>query len=154
QRTFAVGTLPWSVTVSDVNRDGRPDLVVAAGGRFDPDTNSSIDGGVSVLLGNGDGSFQAPRTFAAGFPTSSVVGADANGDGRPDLVTATSGGGVSVLLGNGDGSFQPRKPYAASGGTVAVADVNGDGHTDLVATSIVPDQMVSVLLGDGEGAFQ
>ena len=63
---------------------------------------------MSVLLGNGDGSFQAAVSFAAGDAPISVAVADLDGDSVPDLVTANGYGSddVSVLLGNGDGSFQ------------------------------------------------
>jgi hypothetical protein len=85
---------------------------------------------VSVLLGNGDGSFQPQQSFAVGsFPYSLAV-ADLNGDGKPDVVTANdSSNDVSVLLGYGDGSFQAAGFFPASSGpfSVAVADVNGDG---------------------------
>src|SRR5262245_764293 len=65
------------------------------------------NGAVSVLLGNGDGSFQTPRTLPAGSLPSSVVVGDVNGDGHLDLAVANSGSGnVSVFLGNGDGSFK------------------------------------------------
>jgi hypothetical protein len=134
-----------SVAVADVNGDGKPDLIV---------TNSSLNG-VSVLLGNGDGTFQNPRIFAGGLRPFSVAVADVNGDGKPDIVTANFGSGtVSVFLGNGDGIFQPQKTFAADSRTfaVAVADVNGDGKPDIVATNI-GSNTVSVLLGNGDGSF-
>jgi len=132
-----------SVAVSDFDGDGKRDLVVA---------NNS--GGVSVLLGNGDGTFQAGVNYTAGTTPYSVAVGDFNGDGHPDLVVANNGGGVSVLLGNGDGTFQPPVNYAAgtTPNSVAVGDFNGDGHPDLA----VADQGggVSVLLGNGDGTFQ
>ena len=67
-----------SVAVADVNGDGKPDLVVANYG-----SNT-----VSVLLGNGNGTFQAQQTFATGTIPYSVAVADVNGDGKPDLVVA------------------------------------------------------------------
>jgi hypothetical protein len=147
---FAAGDDPISVAVGDFNGDGVPDLAVA--------DNASFGGtpGISVLLGNGDGSFQAARHFDAGANPRSVAIGDFNGDGVPDLVVANDGSNdVSVLLGNGDGSFQPARSFAAGNVplSVAVGDFNGDGIDDLaVANSQSND--VSVLLGNGDGSFQ
>jgi hypothetical protein len=140
-----VGTFPRAVAVADLTGDGRLDLVSA----------NYISGTVSVLLGIGDGSFQAQQTYAVGLRPSSVVVADINGDGNPDLVVANRlSNTVSVLLGNGDGSFQPQQTFDA-GSTpeaAAVADINGDGIPDLVVANR-DSGMVSVLLGEGHGAF-
>jgi FG-GAP-like repeat len=91
-----------------------------------------------VLLGNGDGSFQTAHFFKVGRDPESVAGADVNGDGRPDLVSANYlDNTVSVLLGNGDGSFQRARIYnvGSDPASVAVADVNGDGRPDLVTAN-------------------
>src|SRR6266849_667885 len=97
---FDAGGHPASVVAGDFNGDGVLDLAVA--------NYSSND--VSVLLGNGDGSFQLARNFAAGmYPVSIAVG-DFNSDGWQDLAVANNASAtVSVLLGNGDGSFQPAR---------------------------------------------
>jgi hypothetical protein len=91
---------------------------------------------------------------AAGFPASVAIG-DLNGDGKPDLVTASHGANeVSVLLGNADGTFGPKSDFAA-GDTprgLAIADLNGDGKPDLV-TANSGANTVSVLLGNGDGTF-
>ncbi|HEV3204841.1 MAG TPA: VCBS repeat-containing protein, partial [Gemmataceae bacterium] len=90
--SFDAGFDSDSVVVGEFNRDGIPDLAV---------TNYGIDT-VSVLLGNGNGTFQAPRNFAAGVHPISVAVGDFNGDGIPDLAVANGGSNnVSVLLGNG-----------------------------------------------------
>ena len=98
---FAVGAYPSSVVAADLNGDGRPDLTTANGG------SNQGPSDVSVLLGNGDGTFQAQLRFAVGPGPKSVVAADVNGDGRLDIATANSqSNDVSVLLWNGDGTIQ------------------------------------------------
>ena len=89
--------------VADLNGDGIPDIVTA---NYGSDT-------VSVLLGNGNGTFQPQQTFAAGSGPASVAVADLNGDGKLDLVVGNRNAStVSVLLGNGNGTFQPRSRWA------------------------------------------
>jgi hypothetical protein len=150
-----------SLTVADVNRDGKPDLVVASN-CFDSNCQG---GGVAVLLGNGDGTFQAAVSYPSGgsSPRSLAI-ADVNHDGKPDVVVADSSGTVGVLLGNGDGTFQNAATYNSGGYdtvSVAVADVNGDGKLDLVAANGCADLfcttgtgILGVLLGNGDGTFQ
>jgi hypothetical protein len=124
--------------VADLDGDTVPDLVTA--NRFSDD--------VSVLLGNGDGSFQAAVSFAAGIFPQSVAVADLDGDSVPDLVTTNEfSDDVSVLLGNGDGSFQAAVSFAAGNGpqSVAVADLDGDTVPDLVTANASSDD-VTVLL--------
>jgi Bacterial Ig-like domain (group 3)/FG-GAP-like repeat len=139
------GSWYWThvmVAVGDVNGDGHPDLVVA-------------DSGVSVLLGNGDGTFQSPVSYSTGRNATSVAISDVNGDGKSDVVVADPGG-VSVLLGNGDGTFQTAVTYGLDGSytaSVAVGDVNGDGKPDIVVTDYLAG-VVAVMLGNGDGTFQ
>jgi hypothetical protein len=127
--------------VADFNGDGKLDLVVT--------TRFQFNGTVGVLLGNGDGTFQAARNFAAGdFPGSLTV-ADFNGDGKPDLAAVeVNGGTANILLGNGDGSFQPPETFASGGAfafSLAVGDFNGDGKPDLALPADISD-VISVLL--------
>jgi hypothetical protein len=159
--------------VADVNGDGRPDLVVAN----DDDNCICGNGRVGVLLGNGDGTFQPVVLHDSGGPqTRSVAVADVNGDGKADLLVASSdsaaiAGAVGVLLGNGDGTFQPVVTYGSGGFlgeiysvSVAVADVNGDGKPDLVVANPCStgggsgcptgNGLVGVLFGNGDGTFQ
>ncbi|WP_019500309.1 beta strand repeat-containing protein [Pseudanabaena sp. PCC 6802] len=145
QTTFAVGNNPRAVAVGDFNGDGKPDLTVA----------SAVSNNVSVLLGNGSGSFGSQTTFAVGnYPTSVAVG-DFNGDGKPDLATANGlSDNVSVLLGDGSGGIVSRADFAVGIApfSVAVGDFNGDGKPDL-ATANRSSNNVSVLLGNGSGSF-
>jgi sugar lactone lactonase YvrE len=130
------------LAIGDFNRDGIQDLVA-----------TNIGGSsVAVILGNGDGSFNAPAFFPVALNPWNVVVGDINKDGLLDLAVASDGtGNVSVLLGNGDGTFQPASyvPVGSSQvGSVAVGDFNGDGYLDLATTS-APDNSVYVLLNNG-----
>jgi hypothetical protein len=160
------GVLPSSVVVADVNGDGKPDLLVT---NVCVDSYCTSNSSVSVLLGNGDGTFQAAVTYGSGgWYADSVAVADVNGDGKPDLVVGNAcvdagcaSGTVGVLLGNGDGTFQTAVSYGSggySGAIVAVADVNGDGKPDLLVANYCGsgclNGTVSVLLGNGDGTFQ
>src|ERR1700719_2022414 len=118
-----------SMGMGDFNGDGNQDLVVA--------NNNSND--VSILLGNGDGTFQPNVDFGAGTVPNSVAVGDFNGDGRQDLAVANaSSNDVSILLGNGDGTFQPTVNFGVGGGpfSVAVGDFNGDGKQDLAVANV------------------
>jgi Bacterial Ig-like domain (group 3)/FG-GAP-like repeat/FG-GAP repeat/EF hand len=155
---FTGSTKVYSVAVADVNGDGKADVVV---GGACPNGDCMAGSTVSVLLGNGDGTFRTGASYGA-VPSGSgrVVVADVNGDAKLDLIVA--GGAIGVLLGNGDGSFQPEVVYSGGGDAadaVAVADVNGDGKPDLIAsnqfmTNATPNGGVGVLIGNGDGTFQ
>ncbi|MBZ5658487.1 MAG: FG-GAP-like repeat-containing protein [Acidobacteriia bacterium] len=155
------GIWATGVAVADVNGDGRPDLLVA--NQCGDDPNCGGIGSVGILLGNGDGSFQAAHSYESGghAPMALAVG-DVNGDGNPDLLVTNSCitedhcdiGVASVLLGNGGGTFQTAQGYESGGQnatSIAVGDVNGDGRPDLLVANA---QGVAVLLGNGDGTFQ
>ena len=159
--------LAESVAIADVNGDGRLDLIVAN----NQECASCANGSVSVLLGNGDGTFQAPVNYSSGGSgASSVAIADLNGDTIPDLVVANQcplgsecpNGVVGILLGNGDGTFQAPVTYGSGGEDalfVAIGNLNPDGYPDLVVANACLDDNcnmgeVSILLGNGNGTFQ
>jgi len=109
---------------------------------------------VSVLLGNGDGTFQPRQVFDAGLGPRSVAISDLDADGALDLaVTNIDSQDVSVLLGNGDGTFQAEQRFSAGDLplSVAIGDLDADGDLDLAVANGVDD--VSVLLGSGDGTF-
>jgi len=123
-QNFPAGYQPRSVAVADFNGDGVQDLAVSFSG-----DHFTRPGGVAVLLGNGDGTFQTAHHLEVGGRPSSVVVGDFNGDGWLDMAVAVLNSSVAVLLGNGDGSFQDGRLFAAgyAPASVAVGDFNGDG---------------------------
>ena len=114
----------------DFTGDGRTDLAVA--NRIGNLDNGA--GSVSVLLGNGDGTFQPQVTYAVGTFPDAIVAGDFTGDGRTDLAVANNyDNTVSVLLGNGDGTFSAAGQFVTTPrATPLVADVNGDGTKDVL----------------------
>lgn len=158
-----------SVVVTDVNGDGKPDLVVANLCESEDDCDN---GEVGILLGSGDGTFQAPYSYnSGGYYAQSVAVGDFNGDGRIDLAVSNSAclancidghGVVSLLLGNGNGTFQAATTYDSGGraaGSIAIADVNADGYLDVVVANSCPmkacgNSILAALLGNGDGTLQ
>ncbi|HEX2491563.1 MAG TPA: VCBS repeat-containing protein, partial [Blastocatellia bacterium] len=139
-----------AITTGDVNGDGNLDLF----------TTNANDNSVSVLLGDGKGSFApsgASPIKAGRHPYDTITLNDVNNDGKADLVTPNlRGNAVMVMLGDGKAGFTPASgsPIALGPrpGFVAVADLNDDGKADLVATHD-DDPLVAVLLGEGKGGF-
>jgi hypothetical protein len=144
-----VGKGPGRIAVADVNRDGRPDIIVA----------NQDDGTVDVLLGTANRQFSpaAGSPFACGKNPSDIAVADMNGDGAPDLVIAnTQTPYITVLLGNGKGGFHPsaRSPFATTSNPhphgVVVGDFVGDGKPGVVTDSWGNSQIL-LIPSDGRG---
>jgi len=139
---------PVSIVAARLTGSKNDDLVIANGG-------ANTANGVSVLLGNGDGTFQPAVNYAASNPTYAAV-ADFNGDGIPDIVAVEflMPAGASVFLGNGDGTFQPGVFYPAGDQSrfVGIGDFNGDHKVDLAIPSYRSDN-VPVLLNTGVVSF-
>jgi len=146
-RDFATGVSPSAVAVGDINGDNAPDLAVT---NSDPSSNS-----VSILLGNGSGSFGAKTDFPVGARPVSVVLADFDHNGTLDLATANEDANtISVLLGDGTGSFGQKHDFSAGSSPTSIAcgDFNKDGRPDLVVTNLFSNT-ITVLLGNGDGTF-
>jgi hypothetical protein len=142
---LSVASQPESIVTGDFNGDGIPDLAVA-----------SFSGAVSVLLGNGDGTFRGHVDYTTGAGARGIVTGDFNGDGRLDLAVANqTSNTVSILLGNGDGTFQGHVDYPVGAGpfSLATGDFDGDGTLDLAVVN-QSDNTASILLGVGDGTFE
>lgn len=173
------GNKATSVAAGDLNGDGHPDLVVANRCHSGNDCDTDDTGEVSVLLGNGNGTFQAAVKYnSGGFSPTSVAIADVRHDGKLDLLIANHcdalecagrlRGSVGVLLGNGNSTFQAPVSIYSGGGravSIVVGDLNGDGDVDLAVANecLIFDVddvcntglgVVGVLLGNGDGTFK
>lgn len=160
------GQFADSVAVADLG-NGHLDLIVANCSSFANNICSGTTGGVSVLLGDGNGGFATAVPYATTFGVAAVAVADVNGDGKKDVVIATNCGSgpysgcVGVLLGDGTGSLATAVTYDSGGYSptaIAIGDMNGDGKLDVVVShcgtgSTCGEGNVAVLVGNGDGSF-
>ena len=160
---FNVGISAEAARVGDFNGDGKLDIVTAeeTGEHFS--AREGV-GGLTVLLGNGDGTFQAPVDYFAGvFPMAVTLG-DFNHDGRLDIAAANfgsdaNGGNVSILIGNPDGTFQPAVNYNVTGAHprgIVAGDLNGDGKLDVVTLNkdlVHGGGAIAIWHNNGNGTF-
>ncbi len=163
--TFQAGAVltgldrPYTFSVLDVNGDGKHDIVSV-------NQANLTQGNVTVFLGSGNGSFQAPQVYATGNRSSFLATGDLNKDGRADLVVVNKGdlgankGTLSLLLSKQDGTYLPavNLPAGESPESAAMADFNGDGLLDISYTGLAsrsPNYIfaVTVLPGKGDGTF-
>jgi subtilase family serine protease len=145
---------PSQALLVDLNGDGILDMATS---------NASFTGGsMSVLIGNGDGTFKTPTTYATNAKfTFAITSGDFNNDGVLDLAVTSqydskfNQGFVLIFLGNGDGTFKQASTVNMTGYPVstAVADYNRDGILDIAALQFIPGQ-ISVSFGNGDGTFQ
>jgi hypothetical protein len=142
----SIGTF---VTAGDFDGDGILDLAVS---------NLDLSGSfISILLGNGDGTFRLNAIYPFSFFPGHIAAADFNGDGKLDLAVfdfIAAGNSISILIGNGDGTFLPKVDYPAGGALTdfTLGDYNGDGIEDIAVAD--SNGSVNILLGNGDGTFQ
>lgn len=138
-KTSAYVGVAYVHLMADFNGDGKPDLLV------EKKVSTFF-----VMLGNGDGTFQAPTSTAIDVTFSSAA-ADLNGDGKADVVEGNNGS-LYVFISNGDGAFKPGVSYTpGTSESILIADFNGDGSNDVALNT--PLQVV-VFLGNGDGTLQ
>ena len=144
---YPIGPGASPTVAGDFNRDGFTDIA----------SSNTFGNSMSVLLGKGDGTFQASQTYTTGTGPKGIAAVDINGDGAVELVVVNSGSNtLSLFKNNGNGTFQPQiQFFNVPGATLyglAAADMNNDGIMDLVFGA-QKTKRVYVLLGDGAGGF-
>lgn len=148
------------IAATDLNNDLSPDVVIghSAACWTAPCTISRV---ITVMLGNGNGSFQAARVIDVGSSTAAIAVGDFNRDNRKDLALASSSSRVNILLGAGNGTFTqqtlilvPELNFGMDNTDIDTADVNGDTIDDLVVAMSLNGSKTVILIGIGDGTFQ
>lgn len=148
--TVSQGITAQRLAVGDFNRDGVLDIAVTSACSS---INSCKPGVVSILIGNGDGTFKSGGSYLVGDTPEAIIAADFNNDGATDLAVANLySGSVSIFLANGDGTFDMVADLVVTepNGLLA-ADFNGDGNQDVAIVSA--NSTLYVALGEGTGQF-
>jgi hypothetical protein len=159
--TIPKAAVPFSTTTMTLGGKGGGDIAIGdfnGNGKLDLAIPTFLGPSFVILLGNGDGTFQARTVVSLPRAPASIVTADFNGDGNLDLAMSEINnlGQVEVLLGNGDGTFQAAQTFVTGqgqGSAILAADLNRDGKLDLVIAN-QNHSSISVLLGNGDGTFQ
>ena len=135
-----------SAVIADLDGDSIPDLAVA----------NMWSQSIGIWVGNGDGTFKAEVTYAAGYSIQGMASGDFNGDSKLDLAVANSQDNtIGVYLGNGDATFQAQMLYSLPGNPafVTIGDVDGDGLADMISAATNASSIV-VWIGKGDGTFE
>jgi len=143
---YPVNLNPSGIVIADFNGDGKMDLAASNAG-VDADPGNTV----SILLGNGDGTFQPKTDFRVGFQPFDLTAADFDEDGRMDLATANFGSGTaSVLIGRGDGTFRRQVSYPTGGGYgITAIRFSSCDNIGLAVTGAG----TFILVGNGDGTF-
>ena len=151
--SYDVGSSPYFIVAEDFNEDEIVDLVVS--------NPYYYYGYISLLIGNGDGTFAEAVQIETGYKARDMAAADFNGDGLADLAVSfpSHSGNVRILLGRGDGTFEEPIPYQTkytSSGFISVSDFNKDGLLDLAVACLQEGDHggVTIFLGAGDGTFE
>ncbi len=141
------------IGIADLNGDGLPDVIV-------PNFRAAD---ISVLIGNGDSTFQPQRNFDAVPSPDALVTADFNGDGKADIAVLQNfpqlGGTskIAIMMGRGDGTFKPAvtltTDFTNGAGPMVVGDFTGNGHNDIIVFS-KNAPVGEIFLGNGDGTFR
>lgn len=145
---------PVGIVEADLNGDGKLDLIIN-----EASASGTGNWGYSVLLGNGDGTFQTPVTYQEGVAGESapLVIADFNNDSKPDFAVPVGNQTLAVLLGNGDGTFTaPAYYFDAGASLILTGDYNGDGKFDIAFSNYGSGStpQTGIVFGNGDGTFQ